>query len=175
MNKVVNVFSLVILVVFTLMGMTIIMDLSISNFHLKAMPYKVETMSLLAIVVFLLGLLRVRRRWQGVKDMNSFDKFDVVFNISETFIKRERLMTSFEILFMLAALAFFIRLSFLDLNLMVIMIGVLGCTTTLFFLWCHVFTIWVDFHQLKRIKIAIYSIQCIPAPSLNSVDNISLS
>lgn len=90
------------------------------------MPYKVETMSLLALVVFLLGLLRVRRRWQGIKDMNNFEAFEVDFNVSKAFLKRERMITFFEILFMLSALAFFIRLSMLDLNLMIFMIGTLS-------------------------------------------------
>jgi hypothetical protein len=126
MNKVVNVFSFVILIVFTLMGMTIIMDLAISNFHLRAMPYKVETMSLLAVLLFLLGLVRVRRRWQGVKDMNSFEQFEYETEVSKTFLKRERMASTLETLFMIAALTFFIRLAFLEADLMLVMIGALS-------------------------------------------------
>lgn len=126
MNKVVNVFSLIILTVFTLMGMTIIFDLSVSNFHLKAMPFKMEVMSALALLVFLLGILRIRRRWQGIKDMSQFKQFELDLNVSKAFIKREKLFTFMEIMFMSAAIIIYIRLSLLDFDLMIVMIAVLS-------------------------------------------------
>ncbi|MEZ4923183.1 MAG: hypothetical protein R2780_08450 [Crocinitomicaceae bacterium] len=126
MNKVVNVFSLIILTVFTLLGMTIIFDLSISNFHLKAMPFKMEVMSALALLVFLLGILRIRRRWQGIKDMSQFKQFELDMNVSKAFIKREKLFTFMEIMFMSAAIIIYIRLSLLDFDLMIVMIAVLS-------------------------------------------------
>lgn len=57
------------------MAIVVIYDLSISNFHLKAMPFKLEIFTSIAVVVFLLGLLRIRRRWQGMRDMLAYSKF----------------------------------------------------------------------------------------------------
>ena len=114
------------LVSFTFIGTVIIFDLGISNFHLKDMPYKYEVQTGLSIIVFLVGLLRMKARWQGIKDMKAFDQFTFQSKVSKPFIKRSVLYTSLEVLFFLAALALFIRLSFLDFNLMIVMMGVLG-------------------------------------------------
>jgi hypothetical protein len=106
--------------------MTIIFDLSISNLHLRGMPYKVEILWSLSVLVFLLGLLRIRRRWQGIKDMNNFEQFELEFPVSKTLIKRGRLFTFIEILFVLGAITVFIRLAMLDFEMMVVMIAVLA-------------------------------------------------
>lgn len=126
MNKVVNVFSIVVLTIFTLMSMVIIFDLSISNFHLKGLPYQAEILSSLAVLFFLLGILRVRRRWQGFKDMKNFSQFAFVSKVSDVHIKRARIFTSLEVLFMLSAMVLFYRLYLIEPDLMIVMLCVLG-------------------------------------------------
>ncbi|MBD3639096.1 MAG: hypothetical protein HUJ25_17205 [Crocinitomicaceae bacterium] len=125
MNKVVNVFSIVVLAVFVLLSMVIIYDLSISNIHLKNLPYKVEILSTLAVLLFLIGLIRVRRRWQGYKDMKKFSQFDFSSPVSQTFMKRALMFTSLEILFMLAALFLFLQLYDIEPQMMVVMLCVM--------------------------------------------------
>ena len=125
MNKVVNVFSLVILAVFTLMSMVIIFDLSVSNIHLRAMPYKVEILSALAVLFFLVGLIRVRRRWQGVKDMRKFSQFDFDSKVSKKFLNKALMFTSLEVLFMLAAMYIFLVFYNIEPQMMVIMLCVM--------------------------------------------------
>ncbi|MEX1002448.1 MAG: hypothetical protein WDZ35_10080 [Crocinitomicaceae bacterium] len=125
MNKIVNAFSIIVLSVFTLMAMTIIFDLSISSIHLKAMPFKLEILSGLAILFFLINLIRIRRRWQGVKDMSKFQRFNFSTSLSKTFLTRCKMFTTLEIIFMLGALAVFLRLALLDYKLMLFMIAVL--------------------------------------------------
>lgn len=90
------------------------------------MPFKMEVMSALALLVFLLGILRIRRRWQGIKDMSQFKQFELDLNVSKAFIKREKLFTFMEIMFMSAAIIIYIRLSLLDFDLMIVMIAVLS-------------------------------------------------
>lgn len=125
MNKTVNVFSVVIMVVFALMSMTIILDLSISNIHLKAMPFKFETLSALALLFFFVNLIRVRRRWQGVKDMKAFRSFKFSCDVSDKLMRRSVAFSSLEILFMLGALTLFLRLSELNFDLVIVMVAVL--------------------------------------------------
>lgn len=125
MNKVVNVFSIIVLILFTLLSLVIIFDLAISNLHLKGLPYKVEILSSLAVVFFLLGVLRIRRRWQGFRDMHKFSQFDFDSAVSKTLINRSMVFTMLEIAFMLAALYLFTNLasvSPIDYKLMIVMI-----------------------------------------------------
>ena len=75
MNRVVNIFTFIALIIFFLMVMTVVFDLSVSQFHLKGMKFKQEVFTGIAILVFLLGLIRVQRRYQGIKDMNRYSKF----------------------------------------------------------------------------------------------------
>ena len=126
MNKAVNVFSAVVLAVFTLMSMTIIYDLAISNFHLKGLPYKKEILSALAVLFFFLGVLRIRRRWQGHRDMKKFAQFDFDSKVSKAYLNRSMIYTGLEILFMMAALYLFVQLSYIENDMMLVMICVMG-------------------------------------------------
>jgi hypothetical protein len=126
MNRVVNIFIMIVLTAFTFITLVIIFDLAISNIHLKAMPYKYEVLTGLSVLVFLLGILRMKARWQGIKDMRSFSQFDYVSNVSKAFLNRSRTYTLLEILFMSGALILFLRFAQLDFNLMISMIIVLA-------------------------------------------------
>ena len=105
--------------------MTIIFDLSISNVHLKEMPYKVEILSALAVLFFLIGLIRVGRRWQGIKDMSKFSQFDFDSKVSKQFLNKALMFTGIEIAFMLAAMYLFLQLYFIDQQLMIVMLCVM--------------------------------------------------
>lgn len=83
MNRVVNIFTFLILVVFCLMVMTVVYDLSISNLHLKGMPYKQEIFTGQAFLVFLLGAIRMVRRWQGIRDMKKYSSFEFVVPVAQ--------------------------------------------------------------------------------------------
>ena len=126
MNKAVNIFSMMTLVIFTMIALTIIFDLAISNIHLKGMSYKYEIMTGISLLFFLIGLLRVKARWQGFKDMKAFKQFNFESKISKTFSKRSMNYTMLEVLFMCGALILFIRLWMLDSNLMISIILVLS-------------------------------------------------
>lgn len=117
---------MLLLAIFTLIALTIIFDLAISNIHLKGMPYKYEIMTGISLLFFLVGLLRVKARWQGFKDMKSFKQFDFESKISKTFSKRSMNYTVLEILFMCGALTLFIRLWMLESNLMISIILVIA-------------------------------------------------
>ncbi len=116
---------MLLLAIFTMMALTIVFDLAISNIHLKAMPYKYEIMTGIAFLIFLIGLLRVKARWQGIKDMKAFSQFNYESKISKTFSKRAMNYTMLETLFMAGALTLFIRLWVIESNLMVAIILVL--------------------------------------------------
>lgn len=126
MNKAVNIFSMLLLAIFTLIALTIIFDLAISNIHLKGMPYKYEIMTGISLLIFLIGLLRIKARWQGIKDMKGFKQFNYESKISKTFSKRSMNYTMLEVLFMSGALILFIRLWMLEPNLMISIILVMA-------------------------------------------------
>jgi hypothetical protein len=76
MNKVVNIFSLAILAVFSLMVMAVVYDLSLaSGMSLRGLPYKIELFTGFALLILLLGAIRIRRKWQGNNDMRKFSRF----------------------------------------------------------------------------------------------------
>lgn len=125
MNKVINVFSLIILVVFTLLSMTIIFDLSISNVHLREMPFQIEILSGLAILFFLVGLIRIRRRWQGMHDMRKFSQFDFDSKVSGKYLSKGMVFTAIEIMFMIAATILFYSFYPENQQLVVVMLCVI--------------------------------------------------
>lgn len=113
MNRVVNIFSLFILVIFAMMMMVVVYDLSISNFHLKGMPYKREVFTGISVLILLLGLIRIQRRWQGMKDMKKYKSFAFVQPVSKKHLRFGVLFTVLETLFMLGGILFctlFLRL-----------------------------------------------------------------
>lgn len=101
MNKVINVFSGIILIIFFVLAMGIVYDLSLSsNFSLKGLPYKYQIAYGLTLIIFTLGVLRIVRKWQGAKDMKRFQKFTFVRPISKSARNLALLYATGEILFM---------------------------------------------------------------------------
>lgn len=107
MNKVINIFSGITMAVFCILVMAITYDLSISStVSLKDLAYKEEICGGFALVILLLGVLRMRRRWQGFRDMKKFNNFTHVFYISKSAKNLSLLFTLVETGF-IAALLFF--------------------------------------------------------------------
>lgn len=106
MNRVINLFTFIALAVFCFLILVLVYDLSISNLHLKGMPYQLQVFTGLAIVVLLLGLVRFQRRWQGMRDMKKYRNFAYATYVAKGHRQQAIIVTSLEILFFLAVLLF---------------------------------------------------------------------
>lgn len=125
MNKVVNIFSGVVLVVYFVFTMALIYDLSFSGFSLKGLPYKAEICGGFALVVLLLGFLRIKRRWQGANDMKSFKGFHFELEVAKPVINYALLFTIGEVIFMAGAIFFLVNLAKVNPEYVTIMAVVL--------------------------------------------------
>lgn len=114
MNRVINFLSFFFLAIYCAMVLIVVSDLSISNFHLKGMPYKELIFSQFALLVLLFGLIRLKRRWQGMSDMRKFKNFIFVAEIAPTHRRQGALVTAMEMLFFVAVILF--CLLFIELN-----------------------------------------------------------
>jgi len=111
MNKVVNILSGIFFLSFGFLVMALGLDLSLSNgLSLKNLPWQTEICAAITFVVLLLGLLRIKRRWQGVNDMKRFDAFRFVRPVSHKILGLSTLFTMAETVFMIGGIIF---LSFL--------------------------------------------------------------
>ncbi|WP_070138122.1 hypothetical protein [Crocinitomix algicola] len=118
MNKVVNVFSGIILVLFCAFAMGIVYDLSLtSNLALKNLPYRYEIAYAVTLVIALLGSLRIVRRWQGAKDMVRFTKFTFERPIGDAAKRLSIVYSVAEYTFTLLLLYVFYQMSSLDAKL----------------------------------------------------------
>ncbi|MBI3136335.1 MAG: hypothetical protein HYZ14_16790 [Bacteroidetes bacterium] len=135
MNRVVNVFTLLILGVFCFMIMVVVYDLSISNLHLKGMPYKREIFTGLALLVFLLGLIRMQRRWQGMRDMKKYRSFKFTVPVARKHRMLGFIITLIEAVFFTAVIWFctlFIPLEPTYVYPMILVLGVLILESLIF-------------------------------------------
>ena len=96
-----------------LFGIGIVFDYSLSALVFNKVPFKSEILWALALVVFLFGLLRAVRRWQGIKDMRNFKGFSKHFKTSGITTQYAVISTILELIFMLfigtIALMFFME------------------------------------------------------------------
>lgn len=136
MNRVINIFTFVVVGVFCFMVFVLVYDLSISNLHLKGMPYQVEIFTSLALLTLLLGLVRIQRRWQGTRDMRNFKNFIFVTEISKSHRQQAIIITSLEILFFLAVIFMISKILQLNPEFVTPMIAVLAliCIESLIFI-----------------------------------------
>jgi len=114
MNRIINIFTVLILGAFCSMVLIVVYDLSISNLHLKGMPYKEQIFIGMSLLILFLGLVRIQRRWQGMRDMKKFSNFSFSTFVSKSHRIQAIIITSLEVLFFTAAILF-CRL-FLELN-----------------------------------------------------------
>jgi len=113
MNKVINSFSLVVILVWCFFALGSINDLNFSVYTIKSIPFITEIVYVLTAIVLLMGLLRIKRRWEGIKDIKKFSKFVYSTRLSKKSIGLSTVFLIIEIVFMI----FFILLS-LDAYLM---------------------------------------------------------
>jgi hypothetical protein len=111
MNKAVNTLSGIFFLLYGFLVMALGFDLSLSSgLSLTNMPWQKEIAYGFTLVIFLLGMLRIIRRWQGIKDMKKFDSFRYAQPISYRILGLSSLFTMAETVFMVGAIIF---LSFL--------------------------------------------------------------
>ncbi len=75
MNKVINIFSLILLFLFSFLAIGNIEDIGISVYEINDIKFLREICLGLILVIGLFGWLRIQRRWTGIKDIKSFNKF----------------------------------------------------------------------------------------------------
>lgn len=138
MNKAVNTLSGVLAIVYVALAVAIVYDLSFSSmWTLKGMAFKEEVLGGIAVVVLLLGLIRVRRRWQGINDMKRFKKFTYETTIAPETMRYSLVFTILEMAFMIGVLMICIVMFRLHPEYtvpMIIAVGVLLAETTVFLL-----------------------------------------
>lgn len=126
MNRSVNIISFFIFVVYALMITIVTYDLSVSDFSLRAMPYKFEIFTGFALLIMLFGAVRIVRRWQGVRDIKKFGSFIYETITSPQALQYARLLTAIEIIFASAALLYCTQLINLNAEQVIPMIIVLA-------------------------------------------------
>ena len=101
MNKVVNMFSLVFLFIWSFFALGSINDLNFSVYTIKSIPFLPQIVYALTAVVFLLGLIRIKRRWEGIRDIKAFSKFSYSTPLSRKSINLSTILFISEVVFML--------------------------------------------------------------------------
>jgi len=114
MNKVVNIFTLVLLIVLSFFIFGSIYDLSISVYHVRSIHFIPQIVYGISGLILLLGLIRVRRRWEGVLDMKKFNDFDYATQISKKSIQYSIIFFMAEIVFLSFFAYFFYNSHYLD-------------------------------------------------------------
>ncbi len=126
MNKVINIFSGIVLAFYTIFSMLIVFDLSFSSATLKGIPYSFEICLGFAVVIFLLGLLRMKRKWQGAADMKRFKGFLFVRQVAKAALNHSLVYALAEAIFMAFAIIVFSIMADLEPQLMLPMIAVIS-------------------------------------------------
>lgn len=120
MNKVINIFSGVVLALYCALVMALVYDLSLSStISLRGLPYKVEICAGFSLLVLLLGILRIKRKWQGATDMKRFKNFEFerfvsrsALNLSLVYTLAEAVFMGFLIYFLFQIAALWVELAF---------------------------------------------------------------
>ena len=135
MNKVINLASLIVLLIYATLVSIVVYDLSFSNLSLKGLPFKFEIFTSFAVLILLLGIIRILRKWQGLRDMKKYENFIFSTNIAKPAMDYAMLFTILEAVFYFLSLLYFSNL--LDLTMdyvlpMILVLGFLGFECLLF-------------------------------------------
>ncbi|MGV6860955.1 MAG: hypothetical protein ACWA41_04235 [Putridiphycobacter sp.] len=126
MNKVVNIFTLGFLFLFSFLVVGNYEDIGISVYEIDQIKFLKEISIGIIVVVALLGFIRIKRRWVGVKDIKAFNKFEYVSPLSK---KAKTMVVMFgvmEIVFLSFFVALFLKELPLDIDhLLLPMMGIL--------------------------------------------------
>jgi len=112
MNKVINILSVSILFLFTFLAVGNIEDIGISVYEINQIKFLKEICYGIIVVIALLALLRIQRRWVGIKDIKSFKKFIYKTPLSKKAKTLALVFSVMEIIF----LSFFIAIYFKELS-----------------------------------------------------------
>lgn len=99
MNKIINLFSLALFAVFGFLAIGSIYDLGFSVYEVNDIPYIKQIVYGIALVILLLGVIRIKRRFEGKKDIKTYSNFKYSTPISKTGINSATLFLSIEIVF----------------------------------------------------------------------------
>ena len=113
MNKIINIFSLVLLFLFSFLAVGNYEDIGISVYEINDIKFLKEICFGLTVVIGLFGLLRIQRRWTGIKDIKSFKKFVYKTPLSKKAKGLVLMFSVMEIIF----LSFFVGLFVKELHL----------------------------------------------------------
>ena len=152
MNKVINSMSLVFLILYAFFAFGSINDLNFSVYQLKEFPFLTQIIYGLALVIFLLGALRIKRRWTGLNDIKSFTKFTYSTKLSKKSFMLATVFYIAEIVFMVFFLFLAVDSQKLDNGVILMPIFV---TLTLFVIETLIFM--VKLHTSKNIKLGVTS------------------
>lgn len=142
--------SLVFLILYAFFAFGSINDLNFSVYQLKELPFLTQIIYGLALVIFLLGVLRIKRRWTGLNDIKSFTKFSYSTKLSRKAIILATVFFTAEVIFMVFFLFLALDSQKLDNGTVLIPIFIiLGMFTieTLVFM--------VKLHTSENIKIGV--------------------
>jgi hypothetical protein len=114
MNKVINILTFAFLFFYSFFTIGWFYDLNFSVYHVKAIPYLVQIIYGLNIIVLLLGILRIKRRWEGLKDVNAFTKFVYSTSTSKKSTFYSNIFFGVEVIFLTFFLLTFFKVSVLD-------------------------------------------------------------
>jgi len=101
MNKVINLFSLFLLVLYFFFTIGSLYELGYSVYKVSEIPFINHIITGLSILVLLVGLIRIRRRREGKKDIRGFSKFTFETPISNQLKQNGTLFLAIEIIFAL--------------------------------------------------------------------------
>jgi hypothetical protein len=113
MNKVVNLFTLGLLFLFTFLAVGTYEDLSLSVYEVNQIKFINEICYGIIFTITLLGILRIKRRWVAIKDIKAFKKFIYISPLS----KKAKLMALMFYLLEIIFLSFFIGVFVKELHL----------------------------------------------------------
>lgn len=93
--------SLVFLILYAFFAFGSINDLNFSVYQLKELPFLTPIIYGLTAVIFLLGVIRIKRRWTGLSDIKSFSKFSYSTKLSKKARILATVFFAWEVIFMI--------------------------------------------------------------------------
>lgn len=120
MNKIINLFSLFIFSIFAFLAIGSIYDLGFSVYEVNDIPYIKPIAYGLAFLILLLGLIRIKRRLEGRKDIKNHQGFTFSVPISKTAINNTTLFIAIEVTFGIGIIAILLKIIELDIQTLIL-------------------------------------------------------
>ncbi|MFK8043985.1 MAG: hypothetical protein AB8B72_00720 [Crocinitomicaceae bacterium] len=99
MNKVINLFSLILLIIFGFFAIGSIYDLGFSVYEVNDIPYIKQIGYGLTLLILLLGIIRIKRRLEGRQDIKGYNGFVFSSPISKPILNSATVFLGIEIFF----------------------------------------------------------------------------